>query len=57
MQAVLQTYWLALVQAWTQLMPSQLTVPPVGAVQAMPQALAPQLATSLLLTHLPPQGW
>jgi hypothetical protein len=37
-------------------MPSQLTVPPVGAVQAMPQALAPQLATSLLLTHLPPHG-
>jgi len=51
------TYWLELVQAWTQLVPSQLTVPPVGAVHGVPHVVAPQLLTSLLLTQTPPQAW
>jgi hypothetical protein len=39
-----------------QARPSQVTVPPVGVMQGMHDALSfgPQLATILLSTHLPP---
>ena len=54
MHAPPQTYWFVFVQTGMQLTPSQLTVPPVGAVQAWPHEVAPQLLRSLVLTHLPP---
>jgi hypothetical protein len=50
-QTPLQTYWFGLVQAGRQLTPSQLTVPPVGAMQLTPQELAPQLLRSFVLTQ------
>jgi hypothetical protein len=52
-----QMYWFELVQTATQLMPSQLTVPPVGAVQGLLHAVAPQLLSPLLLTHAEPHWW
>jgi hypothetical protein len=52
-----QLYWLGFVQTGRQLTPSQLTVPPVGAVHATPHDVAPQLLRSLVLTHLPPHRW
>jgi hypothetical protein len=57
MQTPWQMYWLELVQTGMQLTPSQLTVPPVGAVQAGPHDNVPQVLTSLLLTHLLPHTW
>jgi hypothetical protein len=52
-----QTYWLALEHLATQLTPSHVTVPPVGAVQTTPQVWPPQLFGSCVLTHLPPHEW
>lgn len=48
-----------LVQAGTHASPSQVTVPPVGAWHAVHDVVSfgPQVATALLLTHLPPQRW
>ena len=56
MHAPLHTYWFALVHLGTQLTPSHVTVPPVGAVQTTPQLWPPQLFVSLVLTHTPPQA-
>jgi hypothetical protein len=53
MQAPLHS--LAPGQAGAQLTPSQLTVPPAGAAQAL-QDVAPQFATLSFFTHLPPHG-
>jgi hypothetical protein len=52
-----QMYWFGFVHTGTQLIPSQLTVPPVGAAQATLHAVAPQLLRSLLLTHFVPHWW
>ena len=43
-------------QVKSQLLPLQLGVPPVGAVQAV-QLGVPQLLTLALLTHAPPHAW
>jgi len=48
-----------LVQAGTHASPSQVTVPPVGAWHGVHDVVSfgPQVATALLLTHLPPHRW
>jgi hypothetical protein len=43
-------------QAGTHCVPSQVAEPPVGCTHAL-HDVVPQLPTSLLLTHLPPQRW
>jgi hypothetical protein len=48
--------WLPPGQAGTHAVPSQLTVPPVGPWQGV-HDVVPQLATAVLSTHWPPQGW
>lgn len=53
MQAPLHSF-IAAGHAGTQTVPSQVTAPPVGMGHAM-QDVVPQLPTSRLLTHLPPQ--
>jgi len=44
-------------QAGTQAVPLQVTVPPVGAWQAVEHSVRPQVARALLLTQTFPQLW
>jgi hypothetical protein len=55
MQVFVQSFMLE-GQVGTHCVPSQVTEPPVGCVHAVHDE-APQLPTSLLLTHLPPHRW